>query len=443
MKGSVTLVIAIFFMLIFALLGITLLQMQAVDSQLNLRNFDSERALYIAESGANWAITYIKSNPDFRGTQEHILDYGEYSVLIRDPLDSEEGDIVIESTGYIPLKDNYRAKRTVKIVIVIGDLKNSVQIKNIFDWHLMHSGSRIDGEILAGHFDGDGDDTLDELGEDYDPPPSPILPPDGSGDNRAFITEGEYPQIDMNYFESNASEIWDLERESTIQSINGNRITVSDNIFTTPASQWNNCTIIRNLERTWPNDDSWQVITQRVNNRTIRVESVTDWQVGDRVRTGRRWYQSANFGGIIYNKGDVLIDIRTGNIFLHRTYIIADRGASGGNGDIAIRGTGSISTTPGIFGARYPSIATKYGNIDCPDTPSGGSETSKRLKHRFGGIVYTEFGDVFINYISGLAVMGVNVTLDGMVYLDNPRFFNQPSTLGFDFAPTTLLWKEE
>ena len=436
MRDSVTLIIAIFFMLIFALLGITLLQMQAVDSQLNLRNFDSERALYIAESGANWAVVYVKSNPDFRGTQEHTLDYGEYSVLIRDPQSSEKGDVVIESTGYIPFKDNYRAKRTVKIILIIGDLKNSVQVKNIFDWHLMHSGSRIDGEILAGHFDGDGDDTLDELGEDYDPPPSPILPPDGSGDNRAFITEGEYPQIDMNYFESNASEIWDLQRESTIQSINGNRITVHDNIFTTPAFQWNNRTIIRNLERSWPDDDSWRVITQRVNNRTVRVENATDWQVGDRVRTGRRWYQSTVFGGIRYHKGDVLIDLRGGDLHFWRTYIIAE-------GEVAVRGTGSIFTSPGIFGTRYPSIATQYGDIDIPDTPSGGSETSRRLKHRFGGIVYTEFGNVFINYISGLAVMGVNVTLDGRVYLDNPRFFNQPSTQGFDFAPATLFWKEK
>ncbi len=436
MKNSVTLIIAIFFMLIFALLGTTLLRMQSGDFEFNRRNFDSERALYLAESGASWALVYIKSHPDWRGTQVHQLDYGEYSVLARDPQGSEEGDVVIESTGYIPNQANYRAKRVIKLVVTIGDLNSCVQIKNIFDWHLMHSGSRIDGEILAGHFNGDGDETLDELGEDYDPPPSPVLPSDGSGDDRDFIVEGAYPQIDMNYFETHASQVWDLQEESTIQSINGDTITVNDNIFTLPASQWNNRTIIRNLERNWPDDDSFRVITQRVNNQTVRVESVTDWQVGDRIRTGRRWYQSSVFGGIIYNKGDVLIDLRSGDVSLYRTYIIAE-------GDIAIRGTDSIYTSPGLFGTRYPSIATKYGDIDSPDTPSGGSEIAKRLKRRFGGILYTEFGDVDINYISGLAVMGVNVALDGRVYLKNPRFLNQPSTQGFDFSPTTLLWKEK
>jgi len=436
-KQSVTLVIAIMLMLIFALLGTTLLRMQATSFMSSLHGADSQRAFYLAESGAEWALKQVSNDTEYRDTRIHQLDYGEYEVTVRDANAGEEGNVVIESTGYIPSQSDYRAQRRVKLIVVIGDLKSSVQVKNIFDWHLMHGGSRIDGEILARHFNGDGDITLDELGQDYDPPPSPILPPDGSGDDRAFIVEGGYPQIDMNYFETNALEVWNLQEESKIKSINGDKITVDDNIFTNPASQWNNNTFLRNLEKHWPDDDSFRVITQRTGNNKVKVESAaTGWHVGDRVRTGRRWYKNAVFGGIRYHKGDVLIDIRSGNVFLQRTYIIAE-------GDIAIRGTGSIFTTPGIFGARYPSLATQHGNISCPDTPNGGSETAKRLKHRFGGVVYTEFGDVYMNYISGLAVMGVNVTLDGRVYLDNPRFFNQPSTLGFDFAPAELIWQEK
>ena len=65
-RKSVTLIIIIFLLLILAVLSTSLVMMQSGDFELNVRNWESEQALYLAESGVEWALKELSVNAAWR-----------------------------------------------------------------------------------------------------------------------------------------------------------------------------------------------------------------------------------------------------------------------------------------------------------------------------------------------------------------------------------------
>jgi hypothetical protein len=446
-KG-VSLIIVIFAMMLLAVLGWSLAVLQSTDFESSLRQVDSERALYLAESGAQWGLRQLKddfscstaiwgsSNPR---SVLHGLSFGQYRLICtceeagNPPGCNTATQITLISTGYIPLESNFRSQRQIELVVDQGAFAAAGSVRNLFDWSGILAGSDIDGDLRAGHFNGDGDGTYDELCEDYgeEADCGSQLPP---GDGLRTQGTTTIPPINMSDFEANASQIWDLGRESTIEAIlPNNRIRVADNIFTPPASQWANVTAARNLDIAgWPDTDTWRIITQRVNNQIVELESNAGWSVGERIRIVKLFSGNNNNQGLWYIKGDVVIDARTDNARFKKTSLVAE-------GDIAIKGSERLSmdayVEPSVL-RTFPNLATENGNIYSPDSPDAGSNG-----RRFRGLIYTENGDVLFNYINGTAIMGDNVTLEGLVELNYaPKYIDDDGFLG---ALSVINWREK
>lgn len=128
-KNGVALVIVVFAMMVFGVLIWTQTSMQSSDFEVNLRNLDSERALYLAESGVQWAASRLKQDIGWRtdsnhgypsGYAQHNITPGQYNVICRDPQGLENGSAVIESTGYVPIQNQYRGSRVAKLIITLS-----------------------------------------------------------------------------------------------------------------------------------------------------------------------------------------------------------------------------------------------------------------------------------------------------------------------------------
>lgn len=455
-KG-VSLIIVIFAMMLFSVLGWTLAVMQSTDFEANLRNLDSERALGLAEAGAQWGLRQLSqdsgwrtdpTNPDDDCNDSddwitHTLNFGQYRVCCRNPQVSELCDAVIETEGYIPQYTDYRAMRQVKLTVILGSFDKVLQAHSLFNWSAVNAGtSSFAGDIQAAYYERDNDGTYNEAGVDYSNV-APRLPPDGTGDDRLVDAE-PYPSINMAYYQTQAgSNVWDLARTATIEAIlGGNRIRVSDNIFTLPASQWETVTVMRNLSAgTWDNQN-WRVITSRINNTIVALESSVTWSEGDQIRVVRRYRSDVSNENLWYIKGDVLFDLRDrqawelpsvqGDIRFRRTSVVAE-------GDIVIKGGNKITFDQRPY--EYPNLGTQNGNVLSTDTPNGPSDAAKRGQRSFDGFIYTQNGNIYFNYIDAVALMGNNVTLSGSIRL---RYDNDLKNLtGFIWGLSDIKWQEQ
>ncbi|MBU0503674.1 MAG: hypothetical protein KKG43_04710 [Candidatus Omnitrophica bacterium] len=205
-EKGVALIIVIFGIMLLAVLGWTLVSLQSGDFDFNLRNLESERALFLAEAGIHEAMVLLKnSDASFDNDADIItrtLNYGQYR-LTRSTVGSATEVI---ATGCIPTVANPRATRVVKVAVAAAVWSNAVGGANIFDWSEMTTGwlfsSRIRGNVTAKYFEGDGDPAYNELGVDYDVPPN-ALPPPNSGYDRTVGTI-TMPEIDMDYYKNKA-----------------------------------------------------------------------------------------------------------------------------------------------------------------------------------------------------------------------------------------------
>lgn len=497
-KKGVTLIIVVFAMMLLGVLGWTLARMQATDFESNLRTFEPENALNLAEAGAQWALNRLSADSRCRSqsgllrcpplaspvidtdcndsgdwlSAPHSLIPGQYNLCLRDSCvtcsPAENGNVVIVSRGYIPSQSGSRTMRQIKLEVDIGSLTNAVQTQaadpddisaGLFNWSSannfppaapIHNPTRIEGAISAGHYEGDNDATTDELGQDYDPPPAPILPDDNNNpenDIRDFATS--YPVIDMNYFNAAATNRWPpIGRNITAiadNNSNTDRLIVStDGFFTGMANQ-----AVRNTSQGGWIDSDWAVIVSTANigpcddcraNLDRNIDNSWD---GDNIKLVRRFYQNAALqrwyigrqisGG---ETADALIDLSSNNIDLTQTSIVSE-------GDIVINGGRRLRMR--FFGGplltRYPNLATQNGNILSTDQPNGGNENSRRDQRQFNGLIYSQNGEVNFNYLDGRLVYGKQVTLDGTTRI---RYTNGRITSGgFVFEPSTLIWKEE
>ena len=313
-EKGVALIIVIFAMMLFAILGWTLANLQSGDFEINLRNLDSERALGLAEAGTQWALGQLSASSCFRTggdcnsvdsdcndtgdwlTTPHSLNPGQYNICCRNPTISEITNAVIEARGYIPGQANYRARREVKLLVTLGSFSKVLQAKNLFDWSAMHSDSRINGDIQALYYERDGDGTYNEVGVDYDPPPTPVLPPDGTGDDRTIASQ-PYPTINMAYFENEAKNIsysppgdniWVpaltakiLVVDSTVDGGTRTQLDLNTAIFS-GSSNWN-AQALRNITMGAWQSGSWKEIYSIIDSDTVKLEGVVTWKEGERI----------------------------------------------------------------------------------------------------------------------------------------------------------------
>lgn len=153
------LIVVIFAMMLFSGLSWGLFNIQSADMESNVRLFESERALYAAEAGAQWASRMVAINPGFRtdtghgyaaGYAYHLLSGAEYQIVVRDSSGTETaGSVVVESTGFIPSTALPLGKRAVKMFIT------PVQ-RNVYQSGLFASESMVlNGNVTVDSYNSD------------------------------------------------------------------------------------------------------------------------------------------------------------------------------------------------------------------------------------------------------------------------------------------------
>ena len=65
-KKGISLIILVFAMMVLAVLGWSLAVLQSGDFEVSVRQNDSEQALYLAESGINWALEQLSEDASWR-----------------------------------------------------------------------------------------------------------------------------------------------------------------------------------------------------------------------------------------------------------------------------------------------------------------------------------------------------------------------------------------
>ena len=502
-KG-VSLIIVIFAMMLFAVLGWTLAVMLSTDFEANLRNLDSERALGLAEAGSQWALNQLSQSGSWRtgnGDSDcddsgdwlspHSLAPGQYSVCCRNPCSSppcgsvtvvEGGDAVIESTGYIPTQASYRAMRQVKIVVVLGgNIDKVVGCRDLFDWSAAKAAHTvtIDGDISAPNYNGDGNGTYNQTppaGQDYNPS-VPLLPP-GSGARAIASVNNAIP---MQWYHDNADCEWPPNPETNVitntadNATSGTTLKVSNpvNFFTRiPNTRYQ---AVRNIDvPTLPsgawNDTGWAVIIAVTDGRTVTVDrDVTAWK-GQRIRLARRYasgatatpapesgrndnggpgsginYIGANITHAMGYPVDVVIDLRSNPLGWQDVKIICE-------GDIFIKGSRALTMTHsasgGAGGHRHPPLATQNGNIICLDATTQNDRT-------ISGLIFSETGTVNWNYLRyptsggaswlrGNMIYGQNIILDGDITMDWLPALDPSELASFGAASGEILtWQEQ
>jgi len=452
--------VVIFAMMIFAILGWTLAAMLATDFQANLRSFDSEKALYLAEAGKEWALRKLLSNSSWNTSNDsycdqtsdwllHNLSGGQYEVCCRGNQTGENASVVIESTGYVPGKTNYLAMRKVKFLVNAGRFRYVAQTKDLFDWSAITTDSYFNGSMQCGHYEGNANGIYDELGIDYQGPPNE-LPPDNSANNRdRLLASQPFPNIDMNYYRQQAQaqgNLWPTNWVASEAQITGmhpagkrTHIVVYPPIFSNPAGQWDN-NIIRNIsrERNWDNAD-WRVIRKQRDDNEVEVDDSSDWQIGDTIRIGRYFASSTGNQGwstLFYVQGaDVLIDVQEQDITLRRVGIVAE-------GDIVIKGSKMLWVTDRVKQTDiYPALGTENGNITSLDTPYGSTNSERRARRNFDNTIYSKNGTIDWNYLDGEAVIGNRIIFHNSIRLNYDPL--ESSFSGFGWGVAKRDWVEE
>jgi hypothetical protein len=221
---------------------------------------------------------------------------------------------------------------------------------------------------------------------------------------------------------------------------------------------WDVGQVIRNLSQGSWEYPSWGVITAvtpNPANTTVTItmnDSVTQlvwdnnpWRQNDLIGIVRRFTETdANHGildnnnnmvaRLLYIESDVLFDVRGNNnsIYVDKTGLVVE-------GDVAIRGTSGISMSAKPW--QYPNLVTKNGNIYSPDRPAGMNDNQRFGNRNFDDIIYSQNGDVLLNFVDAKAVYGNNVT-----FLDNAnvRFdANLDQIVGYAFGTSGIEWKEQ
>ncbi len=497
-KKGMSLVIVIFAMLMFALLGWSLSSMISTDFDASSRLLESERALNLAEAGGQWALvrymndetwrTDLNNDRDCNDTGERLkytLSPGEYTVCCRNSQTSEAGDAVIEVRGYVPSENSYLAMRQLKLSVTPGTINEASMIKHLFDWSAWHSSSFIDGDIVVVDRPGDSTDGYEGNNNSTHNEAADLNVPDTSSGLRERVpVDSGYQGIDMQYFRDEAgSRVWApsvLQLDAVIDNVSvvsarQLQVRLKSDVFTSPApgpsgSSWTQEVVLRNkredtvLANKW-GYRNWGVIVNRINNNTVTLEfdgsinfnshPADRWLVNEEVALVRRFYYDSSHSNpnhdydnenIWYVAGDLLLDVRSHDLSFDGTSLVGER-------DIVIKGEDSITMVASrqriprgrrsrrVIRLTYPNLATQYGNILSYETPSGNNETQRRDNRNFDGLIYTQDGTIYLNYLDGRSVMGNDVYLDGRVRIRYATRFVKDN--GFIGAFDSITWQEQ
>ncbi|MFA6217421.1 MAG: hypothetical protein WDL87_07195 [Candidatus Omnitrophota bacterium] len=497
-KKGMSLVIVIFAMLMFALLGWSLSSMISTDFDASSRLLESERALNLAESGGQWALvrymndatwrTDLNNDRDCNDTGErpkYFLSPGEYTVCCRNPQTGEAGDAIIEVRGYVPTETSYLAMRQLKLSVSAGTINEASAIKHLFDWSDWHNNSSIDGDIVVVDRPADTTDGYEGNNNSTHNETADLNVPDVSSGLRDRVpTDTGYQGIDMQYFRDQAgSRVWAptaLQLDAVIDSVSvvsarQLQVRLKSDVFTTPppgpsGSSWTQEVVLRNkredliLANKW-GYRNWGVIVNRISNNTVTLEfdasinfnsrPADRWLANEDVALTRRFYYDSNHSNpnhdydnenLWYVTGDLLLDVRDDNLTFNGTSLVAER-------DIVIKGEDAISMVASrqrvprgrrsrrVIRLTYPNLATQYGNILSYETPSDNNETQRRDARNFDGLIYTQNGTIYLNYIDGRSVMGNDVYLDGRVRIRYSTRFVKDN--GFIGAFDSITWQEQ
>lgn len=177
-EKGMSLIIVVTAIMILGILGWTLANLLSSDFQMNARNLESEKALYLADAGIQEALMHLSLSNDtgFDNDTDWLnrtLGSGEYNVSRQ----VSGTDVNVTSRGYVPTQANYRAMRQIRIVAVPGGKAlNAATGGELFDWNNTTS-INIIGDVLAQHFEGnDTNNITDQFPSDFAIPPPP--PPD-------------------------------------------------------------------------------------------------------------------------------------------------------------------------------------------------------------------------------------------------------------------------
>lgn len=450
-------IIVVFAMMLFGVLGWTLARMQATNFESNLRTFEPENALNMAEAGAQWALNRLSADSSCRSqsgllrcpplaapiidsdcdeagdwlTTPHSLSPGQYNLCVRNSCatcaPAESGNAVIVARGYIPAQSGSRVMRQIKLEVNLGSLSNVLQTQvpdpanpsiGLFDWINARADHTVqmEGNIEAGHYESDGDGVPDELppgnpGYDYDSQPSPILPDDiFIPENESRNTSASYPSINMPdfYTLTPMANRWPNTDTVTAQitSIsNGGLapgyIQVGTNGF---FSSMDDQAICLNIANWHLNDNNWRSITWVGGPSTTRARvnsSVAGiWAVGQTIQLVRRFASGMGIGAGIWYIGREAFG--TGGPKVDTLIDLTDNSLTLNNryiiceGNIIIKGlnTLNMSLTGSPSALRYPRLATKTGKI----------YSTERLEDLFFGnpAPFFEYQRMLRRIISGL-----------------------------------------
>ncbi|HQJ16150.1 MAG TPA: hypothetical protein PLJ26_06670 [Candidatus Omnitrophota bacterium] len=558
MRGSAvsgaTLIIVIFIMLLFGVLGWSLAVMQAGMYESSLRAIAPDQALNLAEAGARWGINEFIINSTMSSSDDacdsaaewvtHTLYPGQYQVCTRSPQAAESGSVVVESIGYVPDVAAYQAKRRVKIMASVGSFDRSMIVRDLFNWNdSISSQSFINGSMLCMYYEHNKNGVYNEEGLDYSNNAADLLPRSnrlrpGANPPRRDVGQSIFPEINMAFYETDPkatvlaqdysgtienitraggyssvrmaranffgdSSLWPKWRGHALRNISrgpwktgnwkeidhiesdgrtavlngevdwleGERAVMEPRIGTTPVFtevgrtrtytysftvngtfNWPVGQAVRNFSRGGWNYTDWgEVVASSSANNVTSVKILMDgsvqsepsppWRVGDWVGFVRRlteddceWRSNGLLfnHNVLYVQSDVLFDTRPGNINTHRTGVVCE-------GDAVIRGVNGITLEKKPL--LYPNLATKYGNIYSPDTPSGNNYNQRLSKRNFDDIIFTEYGDIYFNYVDCMAMYGSNVTLAGVFQM---RYDPDLTKLtGYAFGVSGMNWQEE
>jgi hypothetical protein len=493
-----SLLIVIFAMMVFAVLGWTLNVMQATESQFGVRMLDSERALYLAESGMQEALMRIRIGDALfdQDTDQlsRTLGQGRYTVT----RSTNTNLVTVTATGSYPAQNPHATRQVQAVIDTQIFMQRSGMIKNLLDWSAILPGSQMDGAIAVVDRPSSNADGYEGNGILPHNEPFDIAVP-GSGDRISVEDDRGFPNIDMDYFKNVAQStwlvggIWDWTQKTAqitaITAVNAStiNITVVPAIFTSPGP--GPCKIFH-CERGWveqvavrnQRDDAfpaatkwayrnWGVITSCPATNQVQLtfdpsvnitHAANQWQINDTIVIVKRFFdfkkctgvgapvnpplpctlhETHNLENLWYVAGDVLLDVRDYDLSFTGTSVIAE-------GDIVIRGDNKLymrafkSTNPWL--ETYPNLATQMGDIYSPDRPKdtgGGGEPSRAQMRNYDGLVYSQNGDVLLNYADGVSVLGNNVFLSGYVKIKySERYIESNGLLS---TVTLVQWKEQ
>ena len=225
MRQAQALIIALFIMMALSLIAWTVVNFSTADLSVGTRLLDSERALYIAEAGAQWAANQASNSSWCAGVSPvttYKLGNGEYAITC-----NSANGITVTSTGYIPSKSACDGGNCLGKRVVQQSPGNSayidklVQAYNNFDWSAVQLTpnpykSYFDGDIAVGNtsslsygYEGPGGNinVPNEAGIDYSSN-SPVLPPSTLTPAPTRGSKASYPGINPDTLWSNADSFW-------------------------------------------------------------------------------------------------------------------------------------------------------------------------------------------------------------------------------------------